>query len=367
MIISHLALQNFRNFSKSVFPFSSPVTLLVGPNTSGKTNLLEAIYLLATGRSFRAEIEREMISYGKEIARVGARVGEGRDLEIILTSGEVAGEKAPTKKYLVNNISKRMIDFLGNLRAVLFWPEDLELVTNSPSKRRKYLDLVLFQVDREYRRSALSYEKGLRQRNKLLEKIKEGEASRSHLLFWDQLLIKNGSVITDKRMEFIEFVNSSKFQVTSYKLEYDKSVISQTRLEQYAQEEVAAGATLVGPHRDDFKFQVPRLHPPTADFGGQANSKFQVHRDLSLFGSRGEQRLAIFWLKLAELEFITQKTSESPILLLDDIFSEFDHEYRKHVLGVIPKTQTIITTTHEELIPKNFLGQMEIIRLTGDR
>lgn len=375
---------------------------------------------MATGKSFRAEVEREMIGYGEEIARVKGQVFqktqntkkigisenqkirefrrsencdvsdisdlsgfssfptvqpfEFSELEIILTTGQVGEQPTPHKKYLVNGVAKRMIDFVGNLRAVLFWPEDLELVTNSPSLRRRYLDLVLTQVDREYRRSLLSYEKGLRQRNRLLERIRDEHLSRSQLLFWDQLLIKNGALLTDKRREFIEFANN--FQNTfnfQFTLEYDKSVISESRLREHAEEEVAAGATLVGPHRDEIKFQIlpPSTHPVYDSL---------TRRDLSIYGSRGEQRLAILWLKLCELEYITQKTRDPstspvpygnrassgqgrPLLLLDDIFSEFDHEHRKLVLEVIPSQQTIITTTDLHLVDQAYLKEVRTIEL----
>ncbi len=346
MILTKLRLQNFRNYKKQEFEFSDKTTLVVGPNTSGKTNLLEGIYLLATGKSFRAGLEQEMIAYDQDLSRVKGRIlnKERTDLEIILTRGEVLGEKVAKKKYQVNGVSKRAIDFVGKLLAVYFGPEDLDLVTNSPSLRRKYLDSVLSQVDREYSRSALSYEKGLRQRNKLLERIREEGASRSQLLFWNQLLIKNGEYITRKREEFIEFVNSQRFSAFSFQLEYDKSIISPARLEDYAEEEVAAGATLVGPHRDDFSFKLQK-------------------RNLSAFGSRGEQRLAILWLKLCELEFITQAVGERPVLLLDDIFSELDKKHRKLVLEIIPQQQTIITTAEQEMVEKEYLKKIEMVKL----
>lgn len=347
MILKKLRLQHFRNYPQREFSFSEGTSLIVGPNTAGKTNLLEAIYLLASGKSFRAGLESEMISYEQQLARLKGRVGKAgeiADLEIILTRGEVAGEKVAKKKYLVNGVGKRMLDFLGFLRAVYFGPEDLALITNSPSLRRKYLDTVLSQLDREYIRCSLSYEKGLRQRNRLLERIRDEGASRSQLVFWDQLLIKNGTYLTQKREEFIEFVNSQKFSTLTFNLTYDRSVISPARIEEYAQEEVASAATLVGPHRDDFAFWLKE-------------------RDLHAFGSRGEQRMAILWLKLGELEFISDKTRERPMFLLDDIFSELDEDHRRLVLEIIPQQQTIVTTTDIRLVEKNYQRRMEMIEL----
>lgn len=330
MILTTLTLQNFRSYSKKTFDFSPQTTLIVGPNTAGKTNILEAIAFLATGKSFRADQDREAVRWGSELSRMNAKcqmLNDECELELVLTSGEVQGAKAPLKKYLVNGVPRRQIDFMGNLRAVLFWPEHLELVTDSPSLRRKYLDSVLVQVDREYRRNLMSYERGLRQRNRLLDLINEGKAGRPQLLFWDQLLIKAGGCLTDSRAAFIDFVNKND----NFALEYDKSIISESRLEQYAKEEVAAKATLVGPHRDDFTFFV----------GG---------RDMSKFGSRGQQRLTVLWLKLAELSYIEKEAGDRPILLLDDIFSELDEEHRELVIDLTGKQQTILTSADRDIM-----------------
>ena len=371
--LSSLTLQNFRNYSKSSFTFSKTTTIVVGPNAIGKTNLLEAVYILATGRSFRADVEREMIQYREEVGRVLGKIvvsskqpfdlaqdrqvarEEKISLEIVITTGQVGGQKAPYKKFLVDNTSKRMIDYVGMLKCVVFWPQDLELVTHSPSRRRKYLDSVLSQVDREYRRTFSSYEKGLRSRNRILENIREGQANRNELLFWDQLLIKHGGYITNKREEFITFINDQKLTIDGgiMELMYDHSIISEARLEQYKQAEVGAGTTLVGPHRDDFIINIQH---------STNNKQLITKKDLHTYGSRGEQRLAVLWLKLSELNFIEKKTETRPILLLDDIFSELDHSHRKFVLDIIPHQQTIITTTDIHLIEDN-KKQMDIIQL----
>lgn len=290
--------------------------------------------MLATGKSFRAGVEEEMIREGKEIARIEVRVMSDEskiDLGAVLTRGHVGGQAASRKKLLVNGLAKRLVDFAGNLKVVLFGPWDMGLIVDSPSVRRRFLDAVLSQVDREYRRVLLSYEKGLRARNKLLERIRDEGASRGQLLFWNQLLIKNGDYISRKREEFITFINANyQLPATNYQLDYDKSAISEGRLEQYAIEEVAAAATLVGPHRDDVSFHI-------------RNPKSEV-RNLAIYGSRGEQRMCILWLKLTELSFVEQTSGERPVLLLDDIFSELDHEHRGIIAGVIGNQQTILTT-----------------------
>lgn len=364
MILTSLNLTHFRNYTKQTFTFSPYVTVVVGPNTSGKTNILEAIYSIATGKSFRADQDREMVSWEQDIGRIGATVDDTA-LELVVTRGSMDGARIPGKKYTVNGVARRMIDFVGNLRAVLFWPEHLGLVTNSPSRRRRYLDSVLVQVDREYRRNLLSYERGLRQRNKLLDHLNEGKAGRSQLLFWNQLLIKGGGYITEKREELIQYVNTSRLSIHNYQISYDKSIISEARLNQYAEEEVAAKATLVGPHRDDFIF----LMAPTSHTHHSQSEEGYMHRDLldvEKYGSRGEQRLAVLWLKLAEVAFIQERTGERPMLLLDDILSELDREHRELVLDLIGKQQTVITSADEEItgiLPKKKSQLCETIRL----
>ena len=356
-MVKSINLTNFRNFKKKTIDFSEKLTVIVGPNATGKTNILEALYLLSTGRSFKAQIEEEMVNYNAEIARISGRITNNElsitdemtethytkyiihnsSLEAILTRG--TGDW-PRKRLLINGVPKRLVDFAGNFKVVLFGPWDLDLVTESPGLRRRFLDMVLSQVDREYRRVSLSYEKGLRQRNRLLFRIREEGLPRSQLLFWNQLLIRNGNYITQKREDFIEFINNLK----KCNLKYDSSAISEERLEQYGEEEIAAATTLVGPHRDDFIF-------------------LQEKRDLSKYGSRGQQRMEILWLKLAELAFVEKVTQTVPTLLLDDIFSELDHEHRDVVLSVIVNQQTIITTADEHFLPKLKTNNLKLISL----
>lgn len=350
-MVSKVKLLNFRNFKEKIFSFSDKISVIVGPNAIGKTNILESLFLLSTGKSFKARLEEEMISYREEIGRAQGKVTSSKsqvtNLEVMLTRGEISVgdskiEKTARKKLLVNGVARRLIDFAGNFRVILFGPWDLDLVTESPSVRRSFLDTALSQVDREYRGAILSYEKGLRQRNKLLFRIREEGVSRSQLLFWNKLIIKNGDYISQKREDLIEFINTGyKLPPVSYRLEYDKSAISEARLEQYAEEEVSAATTLVGPHRDDFIFNIE-----------SSKSKTQNERELARYGSRGEQRMGVLWLKLAELSFIEEATSEKPTLLLDDIFSELDHEHREIVFETAKKQQTIITTADEHFIDR---------------
>ena len=245
-MIQKLKLTNYRNFKEKLIVFSPKTTVIIGDNASGKTNILESLFLLSTGKSFHSHLEEEMIRNGQELARIKGKTEEAT-LEVVLTRGQIEVgdskfEKTPRKKLLVNGVARRLIDFAGNFKVVLFGPWDMDLVTSSPSLRRNFLDTVLSQVDREYRRASLSYDKGVRQRNKLLYRIREEGLSRSQLLFWNQLLIKNGDYISQQRNTFVDFVNAGNLQLanSSFQLEYDKSIISEARLEHYKDEEIAA-------------------------------------------------------------------------------------------------------------------------------
>jgi DNA replication and repair protein RecF len=352
MYLSSLKLQDFRNYKKRVFRFDEGTTLIVGANASGKTNILEALHLLAMGESFRAQRIEEMILFGEELARVSGIVenhssgdsGQATNLEVLLTRGELNGKRVAKRRYSIDGVPKRLSDFVGRLVVVLFRPEDLQLILGSPVRRRDFLDEVLLQVDREYRRSLVSYERALVRRNKLLDAIRDEGASRTQLAFWDQLLIKHGQELTKQRAELLDFINSFEAEIDSFQVFYDNSTISELRLKKYMEQDIALGYTLVGPHKDDFVVQ------------------FKDEKELDLYGSRGEQRLAVLWLKLAELEFVAQKIGERPVLLLDDIFSELDQGHREMVLKVIPQQQTIITTTELRLVGDT--SKMKVIELS---
>lgn len=347
-MLKSLTLQNFRSYKKSSFDFDNKSKIIIGPNTAGKSNLIESIFLLSSGKSFRADKDAQMVKIGHEMGKVKARVSD-IDLEVTVTVGEVAGVKAQYKRFFVNGVAKRRADFVGNLPAVLFSPQDLEVIAGSPGLRRNFLDNVLDQTDREYRIASISFAKGLRQRNALLEIAKDtGRRMEREFEYWDKLLIDAGGLITKKREDFINYLNDSQKEIFDFKLEYDKSIISKERLEQYRDAETASGVTLVGPHRDDFMVL------------------FEKDKPIKSFGSRGQQRLAVLQLKLLELLYIKAKFNSSPLLLLDDVFSELDEGHINLILGIIDNQQTIITTTHEEFIPTKVKGTMEIIELKNN-
>ncbi len=353
-MLKSISLQNFRNYALEEFKFNADTTVVIGPNTSGKTNLIEAIFLLSSGKSFRTDKDTQMINFRHDLARVKARVSD-TELEVIITNGQVGGKTSQFKKFLVNGVSKRRVDFVENFPAVLFSPEDLEIIVDSPSLRRRFLDNVLEQVDREYRQAITSYTKGLRQRNALLENTREnGVRNEKQFEYWDNLIIEFGEKITKKRDELIEFINNEAKDIFDFATIYDKSVISKQRLLQYKEAEVASGVTLVGPHRDDFSVSM-------------FNNATKTTHDIKFYGSRGQQRLTILQLKMLELLYIEKKLGQRPVLLLDDIFSELDESHIELILEMIGLQQTIITTTHKEFIPTKVLKKMQILHFSKEQ
>ena len=353
-MLKSISLQNFRSYKKADFQFDKK-TLVVGPNTSGKTTLIETVFLLSRGKSFRTDKDPQMISYGKDLARVKGFTKQNSEqtaLEVLLTSGEVQGRKTAFKKFMVNGVAKRRADFQGFLPSVLFSPEDLELIIASPGLRRRYLNDALEQTDREYRFALINFEKALRQRNALLDLAKNtGRRNAEQFEYWDEILIENGQILTKKRGEFINYLNREHKEIFDFEIEYDKSEISEERLCQYKDAELGAGVTLVGPHRDDFIVYI--------------KNSTKGH-DIKFFGSRGQQRLAVVQLKLLELLYLEKTLERKPMLILDDVFSELASGHIALILGIKNFDQAIITTTHEEFVGKKFLKDMSVIKLKSN-
>ena len=354
MKLKKLELVSFRNHLKRELRLRE-LNVIMGENARGKTNILEAIYLLATGNSFRAGKIEEMINWQQDLARVEGYIedDEGNDvvLGVTLTRGVLMGKRTPKRKYFVDRVSRQKRKFVGNLMAVVFRPEDLRLIEGSPGRRRKFLDEVLGMVSWEYARALTLYEGALRRRNKILDLIRDGRARREELMFWDMTLIKNGNILTEMRREFLEFLSGLEVSFGKYEVEYDFSAISDSRLKQYEREEVLAGYTLVGPHKDDFvvRFQV-------------SGFRFQS-KDLHVYGSRGEQRLAVLFLKYGSLKYVEHKLGKVPMFLLDDIFSELDEKHRLMVLEMMEGRQTVITSADRYILDDLREREVEVISL----
>ncbi len=357
MILASIALQQFRNYHLDNFSFNDQTTVIVGRNTAGKTNLLDGIHLLATGKSFLTDKEEELIRFGEDFARVKGLVkdlSEGKEekniLEVLITA-ESAQHRAG-KRFLVNDTAKRRVEFSSFLPILLFTPIDLEIISDGPSYRRSFLDQVLEQTDMDYKLSLTQYGKALRQRNALIDKVRDtGVRSEREFSYWDEILIKHGQYLHKIRQQFIDYVNQQTKVIIDCHLLYDHSIISQERLDKYKEAEISAGVTLVGPQRDDLAIEL--------------STTGNDLRMAKAFGSRGQQRLVVLQLKLLQLKYLKEHLDTAPLLLLDDIFSELDEGHINLVSEMVSGQQTIITTTHEEFVNKDILKQAKVIEL-GD-
>ncbi len=387
MQILSLNLTNFRNFSSKKIVFDKKLTAIVGKNGAGKSNLMEAVTMLAGIRPTKVETDLDLVKFGADDAKIEGKVavdGEQKDLTI---NFQVAGLRL-AKSFYVDAYKKRLLDFVSIFSVVVFDPEDLDLVSGPPSLRRRHLDRFLSSLDTNYFRSAMAYSKVVVRRNRVLSRIFEGKSKPAELGFWDSRLLEHGKYISRAREEFFEFLNfveeingagpvssflpasarpgdklkrnqlkavdlravgslsrtATREKISGFSWELKQSLLTEEKLLKNRERDVAAGVTLSGPHRDDFKFI----------FGG---------RDLEFFGSRGEQRMAVLALKLAELEYLKVKKGQRPVLALDDIFSELDWEHRETVLSIIANQQTIITAAEKESIPKEIFKMAKIVEI----
>ncbi len=345
MFLKKLNLTNFRNYASLELEFDHRPTILVGNNAAGKSNILEAVYLLSTSKSLRVETEDELIKQGESFARAEGFLENAGDLALLVMINRPSKEVLFRKKVLVNGVSRRVVDFIGNLPAVIFYPSDINLVTGSPSLRRWHLDLSLAQIDPQYKKALTSYEQFLTARNRVLKRIREGHGRKDELDYWTGELVKNGQVISEKRMVFFSFINPAVAgPLGEFRFGYKPSEVTVEKLTETNGREVAAAATLIGPHRDDFDILLE-------------------NRNIAHFGSRGEQRTGTLAFKLAQLEYMAKILGKRPILLLDDVFSELDADHRAHVVAVVSKQQTIIATVELENIPQDFLNAARILRV----
>jgi DNA replication and repair protein RecF len=335
MYIKKLGLTNFRNHKNKKIMFDNALTVIQGPNGSGKTNILEAIHMLSTTKSFRAGYDRDTIHFDDDFTRIEGHTENTEDnytLEMVITQSP-RFKNASSKKVKVNKVAKSLQNFSGTFTSVLFSPENMVLLTGSPGARRKHMDSVLFQIDKKYKKAVSEYERAVRQRNKILEMIRDTGTGENFIDFWDEKVVELGQEIQGKRADMFEsFLKEMPKHVqalgnnVTIDIEYKRSNIDKQTLEEHKEREIAAKTTLKGPHRDDYTIRMNNY-------------------DIGSFGSRGQQRAAILALKLSEIDFIEEKTGSRPVLLLDDIFSELDEKHRDAVENVVNMQQTIITST----------------------
>lgn len=344
MPVRTLTLDGFRSYEHLEIAFGDGPHVVVGRNAAGKTNLVEALVVLSTGRSHRSSADPELVHWGAEFARSSATVeGDGRTQELeVVVHARGAGAR---KRIRVNGVNRRATALRPVLRSVLFAPEDMLLIVGSPSLRRNALDALVAQREPTAAAVMSTYQRTLTQRNSLLRRIREEEADRVELTYWTQVIIEHGARILDWRDQTLSAMAGPLAEAhreiapeeTDLRLRYSSNVepgpgesnedALRRRLHETADKEIWNGATLVGPHRDDLTF-------------------VSDGRELTEFASRGQQRTAILALKLAELDVLTTLDRRPPLLLLDDVFSELDPERRAHLvrrIGELP--QAIVTTT----------------------
>lgn len=340
MFLKQIKLTNFRNFKKLDFKFKTPITILKGDNAQGKTNFLESIYFLASSKSNRSTQDQELILEGEDFLRVEGNLKDGTTLEVALQL--LQQDQGIKKRVKVNGIPRKVLDYSSNLVVIEFSPEDINLVKGSPSLRRSHIDQVLSQIDRSYKKTLSNYEGVVINKNRLLKRIQEGFSKVDELLFWTDQQILLGNILIEKRRAFFEFINSAERKFGDFRFEYKPNLISLERLKEYKQKEIFAASSLIGPHRDDFTF-------------------FLEEKDLSKFGSRGEQRTAVLDLKLTQLNYVEEVLGNRPVLLLDDIFSELDDSHRKHVADLSNLQQTVITTVEWDAYLKKTFAMANVL------
>lgn len=338
MRVAKLLLQNFRNFEKKEIDFHPKLTMIFGPNASGKSNICEALLLLSSGRSFRARNEVEMIRFGSVFSHLELNNSEEkRGIDLRKRDDNIE------KKLLINGVSKRLSEFAQGFYAILFGPWVIDFLFDSPYQRRYHIDTLLIQTNNKYYSNLFAYNKVLTSRNKLLEKVREKRAGVDELSFWDQKLVSHGQFLHDAREDFFDHLGKTS---ESFSFKYIKSAISEELLSKKRQEEINFGHSLIGPHRDDFKI-------------------FHEDRDLLLYGSRGEQRLSVLALAQGEISFIEKEKNVRPLLILDDVFSELDDKSQKSILFILEKGQTLVTSTHTDMM--SFMPQgNKIININGE-
>ncbi len=377
MYLSHLVLHDFRNFKQLDLPLGRGLSLFYGENAQGKTNLLEAVAMLATSNSFHATSDREVVNWDApdRIARMTAEVERSENevkIEIVIidstpsNSSVGAQYMAPNsperqrKRIKINGVPKKAVDLIGQVTIVLFAPTDLRLVDGSPEDRRRFLDRALCQIRPHYCQALMRYRKVITQRSALLKRIRDHQEDPRSMEYLDEKLTEWANLIIYERRRMVDALNQhvdalqgiisggrEHLQIV-YRPSFsvDANWNTMEALEHYRQQlrdvwrkEMNQGVCLLGPHRDDLEFVVNDVNMLT-------------------YGSRGQQRTAALSAKFAELAFMRSATGEEPILLLDDVFSELDASRREYLLRqVLEHEQTLITATDYSSFPEEILAQ----------
>ena len=344
MIIKSLKLKNFRNYDLLKIDFNHATNIFYGDNAQGKTNILEAVYLSGTTKSHRGTKDRDMIQFEREEAHIEAIVDKrGVPFQI-----DMHLKKNSPKGIAINKIPiKKASELFVIVHLVFFSPEDLNIIKNGPSERRRFMDLELSQIDKLYLSDLSNYNRVLNQRNRLLKDIVFNSGLKDTLDVWDKQLAVYGNKIIDRRNKFVyeinEIIKEIHFKLTGNKEEIN--LMYEPNVREFEFEEVIfrnrerdlkMKSTTSGPHKDDICFLANGL-------------------DIRKFGSQGQQRTAALSLKLSEIELIKSVIKDTPILLLDDVLSELDKNRQNYLLESIHDIQTLVTCTGlDEFVSKNF-------------
>ncbi len=341
MYIKKVKLENFRNYDNLEVEFKKDFNLIYGNNAQGKTNILEAIYLSAIGKSFQTNKDSEMIKIGKEKAKVEIEY-ETKDRE-----GKITVEIADKKTFFINGIKQKKIsDIIGKINIVLFYPDNIDIIKGGPAERRRFLDIMISQLKPNYIHILNKYLKTLDQRNAYLKQIKFDNKSKDMLEIWDESLSQLSYQIYTYRSEYIQKIKE-KIKVIHNKItncgqqdeKIEISFISSGKsqkdfyenLLRNRENDIRKGYTSTGSHRDDFDIYI--------------NDK-----KVNVYGSQGQQRTSVLSLKLTELNIIQDEIEEPPILLLDDFMSELDENRRNNLTNAIENNQVFITCTDKILV-----------------
>jgi len=399
MQLTHLSLTQFRNFSRLDIDVPGGAVLLVGGNAQGKTSLLEAVYYLATFTSFHASHDRQLISFWAKneplvVSRIVAdfeysAVKPAREtrqrLEVrLISERDDFGNSRLRKEILLNGVGRKVGEAIGAFNAVLFLPHMLRIVEGAPEERRRYLNLSLSQVTPGYASDLAEYNRLLSQRNALLKQLNERGGDTDQLTFWDEQLAATGARIIYARIQAIheleklagpvlqDLTRGKEVLRLNYVPAFDPLPLSplqyalpldapinrsgqsvdqirrgfQEELSRIRPTEIQRGSSTIGPHRDDLRF-------------------FSNGIDLGIYGSRGQCRTAVLALKLAEIVWMTQKTGQTPVLLLDEVLAELDPARREDLLGrLLGSEQALVTTTDLDLFAEDYVSAAQVWRIT---
>ena len=239
MYLSKLLLQNFRSYQNQLFEFDSKLNLILGPNGSGKTNILEAVFFLSSGKSFRSSSQSKLINWSSYFSSVRAKLIDNQkdttEIEVRISKDPKLSTSSISRKFLIEKVIKTRKKYLGIIKNVVFQPEDIRLITGSPTRRRDFLDDIFFQTEWRYSSALSQYNRGLKHRNELLDQIKQNLASPNDLFYWDQVLIKNSKIIHDFRIAFVKSVNTffsnhNDSQINTISINYRPSILNEDKL-----------------------------------------------------------------------------------------------------------------------------------------